>query len=63
MKTEIFSFKDAEVMDGFIKTYLKRYAPAGYSTEVKITIRQSYEDWKNNKLNYEVKITRDESCD
>lgn len=56
-------FNNAEEMDGFIKCYLKAYAPAGYDTKVEIYIIQTYEDWKNNKLDYGVKITREESCD
>jgi hypothetical protein len=63
MITEERVYEDAEIMDGEIKEYLKRYAPAGYGTEVKINIIQSYEEWKQNKLKYMVTFTRYKSCD
>jgi len=57
------TFSDPELMDTFIKSYLKEFAPAGYSTSVDIQIIQSYDDWKANKLKYEVTFERFESCD
>jgi hypothetical protein len=57
------TFTQINLMDNFIKEYLQEYAPAGYYTEVEIKIVQSYEDWEQNKIAYEVTITRDESCD
>jgi hypothetical protein len=56
-------FDNAAIMELFIKEYLQEYAPAGYSTEVKIELLQNYEDWKANKVYFKVKITRLESCD
>jgi hypothetical protein len=59
----IQEFTDGEIMDGWIKTQLKQYPPAGYDTKIEITFRQTYEEWKNNKLTYIVKLNRLESCD
>ena len=56
-------FSDVELMDGFILSYLKEYAPAGYDTRVTISFEQSYEEWKENKRRYIVEINRLESCD
>lgn len=57
------TFEDVELMDSFIMDYLKQYAPAGYSTGVKIKFLQTYEEWKANKRRYEVTLDRFESCD
>jgi hypothetical protein len=56
-------FRDVELMDSFITKYLNEFAPAGYSNEVTIKIRQTHQEWKDKKINYEVLITRSESCD
>jgi hypothetical protein len=56
-------FTSAEEMDKFIKTYLQDYPPAGYGTDVKIKLKQTYEEWKLSKISYAVEITRLESCD
>ena len=63
MITETKTFFDAEVMDGYIRGYLKEYAPAGYDTKVNIELRQSYEEWQTGIVRYEVTINRLESCD
>jgi len=57
------TFVDPEAMDIFIRKYLKEYAPAGYGTNIKIEIKQSYEDWLENKLSYKLEVSRSESCD
>jgi hypothetical protein len=56
-------FNNGSEMELFIKEYLRQYAPAGYSTDVKIELIQTYEDWKENEVYFKVKITREESCD
>ena len=58
------TFKDVIEMHKFIIEYLKEYAPAGYGTTVdSIEFWQTYDEWKNEKYNYQVTISRGESCD
>jgi len=60
---ETKEFIDVKLMDGFIKSYLQKYAPVGYDTEIKIITKQTYDQWKAKEVVYIVHITRGESCD
>ena len=57
-------FFDGEILDDFIKEYFLEFHPAGYSTTIdKLTAKPIYLDGKFQYINYEVTLSRFESCD
>jgi hypothetical protein len=58
------NFYSAVDTDIFISNYLKEFHPAGYSTTIdKLEVTPIFIDGKFLHLNYEVTISRFESCD
>jgi hypothetical protein len=58
------TFFDGENLDLFISNYFKEFHPAGYSTMIdKLEAKPIYIDGKFQYINYEVQISRFESCD
>lgn len=58
MIDKFMDFENAEIMDGWIKSYIKEFPIAGYGTAVKIEVK-----FIANKPIYLVTATRLESCD
>ena len=56
-------YTSAKAMEIAILDFFRQYAPAGYSSTVKIKVIQTYEMWKAQQINYEVTFERFESCD
>ena len=60
---EIVIYDDVILMDRCIKSYLSEYAPAGYDSSVTVKVLQSYLQWQEGIIQYEVTFTRDRSCE
>jgi hypothetical protein len=57
-------FEDVNEMNDQICKYLELYNPAGYDTEMNISVIFNYEEFsKTKKVKYRVLMTRLESCD
>ena len=58
------SFTTAQEMEDFIKSYFKEFHPAGYGTSIKeVEILPIYDTGIFQYINYEVTLSRAESCD
>ena len=57
------TFTDGEIMDAWIRSYLREYAPAGYDTRIEIEMEQTYKEWQEDKIRFIIKVNRLESCD
>ncbi len=57
-------FKDAQEMDKFISDYFQEFHPAGYGTQIdEFIVMPIYDEGKFQYINYDVTISRSESCD